>query len=67
MIEGMVTPPEGRVSLVYDFTYDGGGLVRSSKHGIGKRVGACLRHHRAKGLIRSAKGLGDRIAWGVAR
>jgi hypothetical protein len=34
---------------------------------VGKRVGACLRHHRTKGLIRSAKGLGDRIAWEVAR
>ena len=33
---------------------------------VGKRVGACLRHHRAKGLVRSAKGLGDRIAWEVA-
>lgn len=32
---------------------------------VGKRVGASLRHHRAKGLIRSAKGLGDRLAWEV--
>lgn len=32
---------------------------------VGKRVGACLRHHRTKGLIRSAAGLGDRIAWEV--
>jgi hypothetical protein len=34
---------------------------------VGKRVGACLRHHRAKGLIRSAKGLADRIAWKVVQ
>lgn len=33
---------------------------------VGKRVGACLRHHRGKGLIRSAAGLGDRMAWEVA-
>jgi hypothetical protein len=33
---------------------------------VGKRVGSCLRHHRNRGLIRSAKGLGDRIAWEVA-
>ena len=32
-----------------------------------KRVGACLRHHRAKGLVQSAKGLGGRIAWEVTR
>lgn len=37
-------------------------LVRT----VGKRVGACLRHHRAKGLIRSVKGLGDRLAWEIA-
>lgn len=34
---------------------------------VSKRVGACLRHHRNKELIRSAKGLGDRIAWEVVR
>jgi len=34
---------------------------------IGKRVGACLRHHRVKGLIRSIDGLGDRLAWEVVR
>lgn len=39
------------------------GLVKT----VGKRVGSSLRHHRARGLIRSAKGLGDRIAWEVAR
>jgi hypothetical protein len=33
---------------------------------VGKRVGACLRHYRTKGVIRSAKGLGDRITWEVA-
>jgi hypothetical protein len=33
---------------------------------VGKRVGACLRHHRTKGLIQSGKGQGDRIAWEVA-
>jgi hypothetical protein len=33
---------------------------------VGKRVGACLRHHRAKGLIQSIDGLGDRLAWEVA-
>jgi hypothetical protein len=32
---------------------------------VEKRVGACLRHHRTKGLVQSAKGLGDRIAWQV--
>jgi hypothetical protein len=33
---------------------------------IGERVGACLRHHRSRGLIRSAGGLRGRIAWQVA-
>lgn len=33
---------------------------------VGKRVGACLRHHRNKGLLRSTKGLGDHIVWEVA-
>jgi hypothetical protein len=33
---------------------------------VGKRVGACLRHHRAKGVIRSVDGLGDRLVWEVA-
>lgn len=32
---------------------------------VGKRVGACLRHHRLKGLIRSRKGLGSHIQWEV--
>lgn len=29
---------------------------------VSKRVSASLRHHRLKGVIRSVKGLGDRIA-----
>jgi hypothetical protein len=33
---------------------------------VTKRVGACLRHHRGKGPLRNAKGLGTRIAWEVA-
>lgn len=32
---------------------------------VEKRIGACLRHHRTKGLIQSAKGLGDRLAWEI--
>jgi hypothetical protein len=32
---------------------------------VTKRVGACLRHHRSKGLIRNAKGIGQRLAWVV--
>jgi hypothetical protein len=38
-------------------------LVRT----VEKRVGSSLRHHRAKGLIRSDKGLGDRLAWEIVR
>lgn len=34
---------------------------------VTKRVGASLRHHRSKGLLRSAGGVGKRIAWEVAR
>jgi len=34
---------------------------------VSKRVGACLRHHRLKGLIKSGKGLGAHIAWEIAR
>lgn len=34
---------------------------------VSKLVGASLRHHRTKGVIRSVEGLGDRIAWEVAR
>jgi hypothetical protein len=33
---------------------------------VGKRVGACLRHHRTKGVVRSAKGLRDRVVWEIA-
>ncbi len=32
---------------------------------VTKRVGACLRHHRLKGLLRSSKGLGDHLVWEV--
>lgn len=32
-----------------------------------KLVGASLRHHRTKEVIRSIEGLGDRIAWEVER
>lgn len=32
---------------------------------VGKRVGSCLRHHRASGLIRSGEGLGGRLTWSV--
>jgi hypothetical protein len=34
---------------------------------ISKRVGACLRHHRLKGLIKSGKGLGAHITWEIVR
>ena len=30
-------------------------------------VGACLRHHRSKGLTRSTKRLRDRLSWETAR
>ncbi|MGX9147229.1 hypothetical protein [Mesorhizobium sp. 128a] len=32
---------------------------------IGKRVGSCLRHHRARGLLVSSEGLGKHIFWQV--
>ena len=32
---------------------------------VSKRVGACLRHHRNKGLLQSKAGLGQHILWGV--
>jgi hypothetical protein len=32
---------------------------------VTKRVGACLRHHLSKGLLRSSEGIGKRIAWEV--
>lgn len=34
---------------------------------IGKRVGACLRHHRDKGLVRSEKGPGPFLVWKLVR
>ena len=34
---------------------------------IGKRVGACLRHHRDKGLVRSEKGPGPFLVWKLMR
>jgi hypothetical protein len=34
---------------------------------VSKRVGACLRHHRVKGLIQSSGGIGKRIAWEITR
>ncbi len=33
---------------------------------VGKRVGACLRHHRNKGLLRSSDRLGQHIVWEIA-
>lgn len=33
---------------------------------VSKRVGSSLRHYRTKGLIKSADGLGGRIAWEIA-
>jgi hypothetical protein len=32
---------------------------------VTKRVGACLRHHRSKGLLQNVKTLGNRLAWDV--
>jgi len=32
---------------------------------VTKRVGACLRHHRSKGLLRNVRGLVQRLAWEV--
>ncbi len=34
---------------------------------IGKRVGACLRHQRSKGLVRSMQGNGPHLLWEIAR
>ena len=39
------------------------GLVRL----VGKRVGACLRHHRAKGLVRSEAGPETYLVWEITR
>ena len=33
---------------------------------VGKRVGACLRHQRAKGLVRSRPGPGQFMVWCLA-
>jgi len=33
---------------------------------VAKRVGACLRHHRSKGLIRNSQSLGKRSSWQIA-
>ncbi len=32
---------------------------------VGKRVGACLRHQRNKGLVRSEQGPRQHLVWGV--
>ena len=32
---------------------------------VGKRVGACLRHQRARGLVRSKPGPGPYLVWGI--
>lgn len=32
---------------------------------MGKRVGACLRHHRAKGLVRSKQGPRQSLVWEI--
>ena len=34
---------------------------------IGKRVGACLRHQRDKGLVRSEPGTGQYLGWRLTR
>lgn len=34
---------------------------------VGKRVGACLRHHRGQGLLRSLKGPQHLLEWEIAR
>ncbi len=39
------------------------GLVRT----VSKRVIACVRHNRAKGLLRSTKAPGHPLAWEIAR
>jgi hypothetical protein len=39
------------------------GLVRT----VTKRVIACLRHNRAKGLLKSAKAPGQQLLWEIAR
>jgi len=34
---------------------------------VSKRVNACLRHHRNKGLLKSSEGLGRLLTWEIAR
>ena len=34
---------------------------------VSKRVGACLRHYRNKGMLRSSVGLGKHITWELVR
>lgn len=34
---------------------------------VSKRVAACLRHHRLKGLITSDKGLGQHMMWAISK
>lgn len=34
---------------------------------VSKRVGACLRHHRTKKLIKSEVGIGKRITWEIVQ
>ena len=34
---------------------------------VGKRVGSCLRHHRAKGTLRSMQGKGPHLLWEIVR
>ena len=34
---------------------------------IGKRVGACLRHHRNRGLVRSRRGATSFLVWLIAQ
>ena len=33
---------------------------------VGKRVGACLRHQRNRGAVRSEQGPGRFVVWGLA-
>jgi hypothetical protein len=34
---------------------------------IGKRIGACLKHDKGEGVLRSAKGPGSLLLWEIAR
>jgi hypothetical protein len=40
--------------------------VRTLVKSVSLRVGASLRHNRSKGLVRSAGGIGTRLAWEIA-